>query len=58
MMRVITTTLNTKEGRQTAETTTVCVIKRGLNLLAPVGIRTKRSGIGSMSPDMSETGNE
>jgi hypothetical protein len=58
MMKVITITLNTQEGRQMAETTTVCMIKRGLNLLAPVGIRTERSGIGSMAPDMNETGAE
>jgi hypothetical protein len=58
MMRVITITLNTKEGRQMAEITTVCVIMRGLNLLVRVGIRTDRSGIGGMTPDMSETRTE
>lgn len=41
-----------------AETTTVCVIKRELNLLAAVCIRIERSGIGNTTPDMSETGTE
>jgi hypothetical protein len=58
MMKVITITLNTKEGRQMAETPTVCVIKRELNLLAAVGIRIERIGIGNTTPDMSETGTE
>lgn len=41
-----------------AETTSVLVIKTRLSPLVPVGTGIKRSGIGSMMPDMNETGIE
>jgi hypothetical protein len=58
MMRGMIITLSIKEGKQMAETTTVLVIKTELNHLVPVGTGTKRCGIGSMMPDMNETGIE
>jgi hypothetical protein len=58
MMRGMSITLSIQGGRQMAETATVLVIETMLNHLVPVGTGTKRNGIGSMIPDMNETGIE
>jgi hypothetical protein len=56
MMREMSITLNTKEGKRMAEATTILVIKTKLNCQVPVGTGTRRSGIGSMIPGLNETG--